>query len=313
MTKIAFSQLVAGALFALCLATAPAKAIVDHTYVSGRGTDTGGCSSPASACRTFAYAIAQTSASGEIIAIDPADYSPVTITKSISIVADGGGPAGIIVATGAAILINAGASDVVNLRGLTLDGEGTAGMGILLNSAGALTISDCVVRHFYSGPGILLQPSGTLNFRISNTISADNNPHEAGLYLQPSSSAVVGVVDRFTATNDTGGIVIGSGSAAINVTILNSVMSNNSNLTSGLAVEGQYATVTVRKSVANNNGYGFITGASATLTLADSMAIGNSQAGILIGPSKVFSYGDNQINSNGTDVSGGTLTAVAKR
>jgi hypothetical protein len=108
-------------------------------------------------------------------------------------------------------------------------------------------------------------------------------------------------------------MVIDSGSAATNVTILNSVMSNNNNLTSGLVIEGQYATVTVHKSVANSNGYGFITGAPATLILADSMAIGNSQAGILIGPSKVLSDGNNDINGNGTDVSGGTLTPVAKQ
>jgi len=73
---------------------------VDHTYVSGTGSDTGGCVSPPTACRTFAYAIGQTSASGESIVIGPADYAPVTITKSISIVADAGGPAGVILLTG---------------------------------------------------------------------------------------------------------------------------------------------------------------------------------------------------------------------
>src|SRR5271169_3520542 len=105
--------LLAGALFSLCLAAVPAEATVDHTYVSGKGTDTGACIDQATACRGFAYAIAQTSASGEIIVLDPADYGPVTITKSISIVADGGGPAGIILATGNAITINAGGADVV--------------------------------------------------------------------------------------------------------------------------------------------------------------------------------------------------------
>ncbi len=312
MIKIKFSHLLPGAVFSLCLATVPAEAIVDHTYVSGKGTDAGGCISPASACRTFTYAIAQTSASGEIIVLDPADYSPVTITKSISIIADGAGPAGIIVATGAAITISAGASDVVNLRGLTLDGEGTAGGGIVLNSAGALTISDCVVRHF-AGSGILLQPSSALNFRISNTTSADDSPNGGGLSVLTLSGAIVGVVDRFTATNNGFGIGITGGSAATNITILNSVLSNNRAGTGGLGIAGP-VTVTVRKSVANNNGYGFLTEAAATLTLADSMAIGNSQAGVKITTnSKVFSYGDNEINGNGTDVLGGTLTAVTKR
>jgi hypothetical protein len=108
MTRISFSQLFAGALFSLCLATVPARALNDHTYVSGKGTDTGGCGHPASACRTFAFAIAQTAAGGTIIAIDAANYGAVTINKSISIVADGGGPAGIFITTGTAITINLG-------------------------------------------------------------------------------------------------------------------------------------------------------------------------------------------------------------
>jgi hypothetical protein len=73
MTRITFSQLIAGAVFSLCLATVPAWALSDHTYVSGKGADTGACTSPATACRTFGFAIGQTAASGTIIAIDPAN------------------------------------------------------------------------------------------------------------------------------------------------------------------------------------------------------------------------------------------------
>jgi hypothetical protein len=258
--------LVVGALFSFCLATVPAEATVDHTYVSGKGTDTGGCISPSIACRTFAYAITQTAASGTIIVIDPADYAPVTITKSISIIADGGGPGVIIAAAGNAITISAGANDIVNLRGLTLDGDGTATDGILINSAGSVTISDCLVRSFQTG--ILIN----------------------------------GILEQ-----------------SLNISILNSVMNNNG---TGLTISGSgflKTFLTVRKSVANYNIIGFsVTG--ATLTLAGSMATGNSQAGILIGPvtgdvshSQVLSYGDNEIDNNGTNVSGGTLAPVAKR
>jgi hypothetical protein len=271
MIKITFSQLIAVALFSLCLATAPAEATVDHTYVSGKGTDTGGCATPATACRTFAYAITQTAAAGEIIAIDAANYAPVTITQSISIVADAGGPAGIIMTStapptfqGTAITINAGAADVVNLRGLTLDGEGTASVGIYLTSAGSLTISDCVVRHF-------------VNLGIGLT-------------------------------------------GPLHASILNTVMTNNG---FGLSVGGIGAAatfVTVRKSVMNNNFTGFAANYDAMLTFADSMATGNSLGGFVSlfsgpgSPAVVYSYGDNEINGNGTDISGGgTLTPVAKR
>ena len=60
--------------------------------------------------------------------------------------------------------------------------------------------------------------------------------------------------------------------------------------------------------MANYNTTGFsVTG--ATVTFADSMATGNSQAGIVVGPisgeishSLLFSYGDNEFDGNGTDV-----------
>lgn len=264
MTKMA---LIAGALFSLCLATGRAEATVDHTYVSGKGTDTGECIDPATACRTFAYAITQTTASGEIIVIDPANYSPVTITKSISIVADGSGPAGIVLATGTAITINAGANDVVNLRGLTLEGEGSAAYGIVLNTAGALTISDCFVRHFQN-TGILIAPEGV------------------------------------------------GGTTIISITtILNSVANDNG---IGISLTGFAGStkLTVRNSVANNNATGFYV-YGGSMTFAGSMAAGNSEYGIFNqgrnGLTQFFSYGDNEINGNGTDISGATFTLVAKQ
>lgn len=195
------------------------------------------------------------------------------------------------------------------MRGLTLDGEGTATFGIALNSAGSLTISDCFVRHF-ENTGIVFNPSGALNFLASNTISAD---HPLGNGLGVGGSGVVkGVVDHFTASGDSNGIYIAPSGSVANVTILNSVLVNNNG--GGLFVYGSGTTVTARKSVANNNVGGFGVTNGATLRLADSMAIGNPQAGITIsGGGTVFSYGDNEINGNGTDVSGGTLTPVAKR
>jgi hypothetical protein len=80
------TPLAAGAILSLtCLGAAPAKANVPVTYVSGIGTDAGGCSSPANACRTFQFAVSQTLPGGEVKALDPADFGPVKITTSISI------------------------------------------------------------------------------------------------------------------------------------------------------------------------------------------------------------------------------------
>jgi hypothetical protein len=270
MNRIIMSWAAAAAMLIAVTAAVPAEATVDHTYVSGSGTDTGACVTPPTACRTFAYALGQTAASGEIIVLNPADYAPVTITNSISIVAEGGGPAGIILPTGNAITINAGATGVVNLRGLTVDGEGTAASGIVLNSAASLTISDCFVRNFQN----------------------------SGIYLTTVALPIFG---------------------KLNVSILNSVMNNNG---TGLNISGTgflETFVTVRKSVANYNLIGFSV-IGANVTFADSVAAGNTGYGIFVGPingdrahSTLLSYGDNEINGNGTNVSGGTLIPVAKQ
>jgi hypothetical protein len=213
MTKIKFSQLIAGALFSLCLATVPARALSLQTYVSGKGTDTGACATPATACRTFAFAIVQTANSGEIKAIDPANYGPVTITKAISIVGHDG--AGIALASGTAIAVTAGASDSINLRGLTLDGAGTASQGIFLSSAGSATITNCFVHHF-KDLGIQLQSGAALSFIISNTISSDQVSN-IGLAIGGTTGVIKGVVDHFAASDNELGISVAANGKLVEV------------------------------------------------------------------------------------------------
>src|SRR5689334_21128692 len=114
-----FSLLASGVL-AFGFASAPTKALGARTFVSGSGSDASSCTLT-TPCRTFAYALTQTAASGEIIVLDSAGYGTVTIAQAVSIINEGNF-AGVTVAGGIAITINAGASDAVLLRGLTIDG-----------------------------------------------------------------------------------------------------------------------------------------------------------------------------------------------
>jgi hypothetical protein len=65
-----------------------AQAQATRTWVSGVGDDANPCSRTAP-CKTFAGALSKTAAGGEISVLDPGGFGAVTITKSISIVADG--------------------------------------------------------------------------------------------------------------------------------------------------------------------------------------------------------------------------------
>jgi Right handed beta helix region len=207
---------------ALGLVAAPAQA-ANRTFVSGKGTDSGACAF-AAPCRTFAFALTQTAAGGEIDVLDPGGYGMVTITKAISIVNDGVGAATIGASSGNGVTINAGASDSVHLRGLTINGFGSGANGIQFNTGLNLAIENCVVRNF-GGFGIFSSPSTSSSFSVSNTI-ASNNGH-VGIIVRPTGAAfVTGVLSKVTANNNTlSGIVVdGSATtgASLNVTIVDS-------------------------------------------------------------------------------------------
>src|SRR5471032_3341743 len=129
------------AAIALSVMASPAHAVVgSRIWVSGHGVDQAGCGAPTAPCRSLQYAHDHiVAAGGEIDILDPAGYGAITITKAISIVNDGVGTAGVQATSGDAITINAGATDVVYLRGLNIDGlQESATNGVQFNSGAAL-------------------------------------------------------------------------------------------------------------------------------------------------------------------------------
>jgi hypothetical protein len=184
--QIAFS----GAVALAGLAAAPALAGA-VSFVSVTGDDTRSCATPGTACRTFQRAHDATSAHGEIIALTPGDYRPLTITKSISVTGvEGagifGGPSGTI-----QITVAAGASDVVYLTGLTLDGSPDLGRAVSVTSVGHLTARKCTIVNltasafFVDAGRALIEDSSASQVRY-------------GLFL--TSSATRALVHRFVAT-----------------------------------------------------------------------------------------------------------------
>ena len=160
----------ASTLFALLLtplacslfAVSSADAQSTLTWVSGVGDNANPCSRTAP-CVTFAGALAKTSAGGEIRTLDPGNFpthlggetvGALIISKAITIAHGSAGGANIVVSGTNGITITAGATDVVNLRGLTIDGSNTGtGSGIQINSAGRVNIEDCVIQGSARPPG----------------------------------------------------------------------------------------------------------------------------------------------------------------
>src|SRR5260370_42406683 len=105
-------------------------------FGSGGGRDSNPCSRTGP-WRTFGQAISQTNAGGEVVVLDSAGYGVFTISSAVSITAPPGVYAGISVFSGDGIDINAGASDIVILRGLTGNNQGSSGSGLVFNGGAA--------------------------------------------------------------------------------------------------------------------------------------------------------------------------------
>src|SRR5262244_180239 len=176
--------LLSTAVLVAMLASTSAYALSNRTFVSGTGSDANPCSLSAP-CRSFAGALTQTSPGGEIAVLDTAGYGAVTIGQAVSIVNEEGVEAGITVTSGDGITINAGATDVVNLRGLTLVGAGGT-HGVTFNSGGALNIQNCVVRGF-AGTALFLPPTVSSDINVSSTIVSGNG---GGIVLIPMGTAI---------------------------------------------------------------------------------------------------------------------------
>jgi hypothetical protein len=285
-------------------AAVPAHALPTRTWVSGKGTDAGACTVTAP-CRTFAFALTQTNAGGEIDVLDPAGYGAVTIAKAISIVNDGVGGAGIQTAPGAnGVTINAGANDSVHLRGLTIEGLGSGAAGIQFNTGGNLAIENCVIRNFRIA-GINISPTTTSTFSVSNTI-ASNNPGD-GILVQLTGSAVVtGVLSKVTANNNNFGIFVNGGAtsgASLNVTVADSEASNNAKtgVEAVSLVEHAATAVMLRNVVASNDVTGLIAVGNAILRVAHSVVTGNNTGVNTSGGGILKSFGDNDIYGNTND------------
>jgi hypothetical protein len=129
------------------VASSMALAQASRTWVSGVGDDANPCSRTAP-CKTFAGAISKTAPGGEIDALDPAGFGAVNITKAMTLDGGGGQVASVLASAGNGISVQAGASDVVTLRNLSINGIGSGTNGVRFVSGKALNIEHCAIASF---------------------------------------------------------------------------------------------------------------------------------------------------------------------
>jgi hypothetical protein len=184
------------------LTAGSAYALNDHSWVSSTGSGTT-CTRPAP-CVDFNAAQSATNPGGVISVIDPGDYAPfggITITKSLTLRAagvDGGGTESF--PGGAYITVAAGASDVVTLEGLHLNGA-----GILFTSGAHLHIVRCVITNDNSfstflRSGIFFSPTSLSKLSVTDTVISNNGSSTnnssgtgGGIVIKPESGGTAQV------------------------------------------------------------------------------------------------------------------------
>jgi hypothetical protein len=223
----------------LVLGGIPASAASYRTWVSGTGSDAGSCPITAP-CASFQYALSKTNANGEINCLTAGDFGgangSVVIDQSVSIVCDGISNGGILNGgQGAiAITINGGNGGVVYLSGLDLEGMGTGGNGVQVNSGSTIYIVQCTIRGFdfginvesitnptrvvvkdsivvnNSSGGVFVQSNGTNAAILVNT-TIDGNQNNA---VQATTASSIVALERTLLTGSPTGLNLTNGASA---------------------------------------------------------------------------------------------------
>jgi hypothetical protein len=276
-----------------------------ESWVSGTGTDAGTCPITAP-CKTFAFAHNQTTANGAINVLSSGNFGPLTITKSISIVAQGVEAVINTAAGGAGIIVQVPATAIVSLRGLTIDMRGTANMGVSFVSGGALHVHDTVIRR--SSDGIRFAPSaGSPELYVADTVIADCAA-SANIYVQPTASAGAKVtIERVRVEKGSNFGILFTGaftSGSIIGTVRDTVSAGTPAGISAMENGAGSIVVMVDRSAAINSAGGtgiLASGAGATIRIGDSTVTGNLTGLSVDGGGAIESYGTNKVNGNGTD------------
>ncbi len=279
-----------------------AQAQASRTWVSGVGDDVNPCSRTAP-CKTWAGAISKTAACGEIDALDPGGFGAVTITKSITL--DGTGTmASILASLVTGITINAAATDVITIRGISINGFCNGLRGINILSAKTVNVEDCVIFRF-AGNGIQSTDANGLALNVRNTVIRDNTGDGINMVAAAAGPSRV-TLDNVRLSGNTNGMHARSG---VTVTARESVFSNNSaaGVFADNTVAASFAVIRVHRSQIAGNATGVQAGsaagvASSVVEISQNLINFNTGNGVLVSTGGVVeTFSNNDIQGNGTN------------
>jgi hypothetical protein len=279
--------------FFLCLTGSLAFAQSNRTFVASNGTNNATCGRT-TPCDTFQHALTATNAGGEIDVLDSADYAPVTIAQSVSIVAQGV-VAGIQATSGDAIDVIGSNVDVV-LRGLTIDGDSPGqSIGIFFEpNGGVLHIEDCTIDGFTDG--ILGDPSGSSKVLIKDTIVRNNT-----LGIIFAGATTTASLDNVRVEKNDNGVTAEGNTT---VSVRNSIAAGNSTgFEAAFSGPSTPAVINLESSIVSGNSPDGIVsdGANSTINITNVTVVNNGTGLSLLSGGHIVSFGNNKITDNTTN------------
>ena len=303
MSKFRFTIKVMAIAIFMFATVSIAQAQASRTWVSGVGDDANPCSRTAP-CKTWAGAISKTAACGEIDALDPGGYGAVTITKSITL--DGTGTfASILASLVNGIVINAAATDVITIRGISINGFCNGINGINILQAKTVNVEDCVIFRFSTGNGITSTDNNGLKLNVRNSVIRDNTNDGINVLAAAAGPARV-TLSNVSLNGNGNGIHARSGA-----TVTAEECSFSGNTAAGVfadnTVGGSFAVIRVNRSQVNGNATGVQAGsgagvASSVVEISQNLINFNSGNGVSVqAGGSVETFSNNDIQGNGTN------------
>jgi hypothetical protein len=274
------------------------SAAANRTWVAPSGDDNNAFTN-ANPCKTFAGALAKTNARGEIVVKESGGFGPLGINKSITIDA-GRKYAGI---QGDSVYIQAGNTDVIVLRGLTIRGFHLSGGGagiVAVDFGGVLHVENCAISDFDTD-GI---ESGAGTLFVQDTVISDCGQYAINMFY--GGTAVI--EHSRLENNNVAGMFLYHGAQA----------TVRSTLASGNRQDGFYTavgTLNLESCVASNNGLIGVVAASFTnqppaiVVISNSLVTSNQTGLSQNATSVIYSRGNNTVTGNNTDIFG-TITPL---
>ncbi len=318
----------------LFLIAASGASAAQRTFVSTSGSDANTASNCSNTlpCRGFTAALTVTDSGGEIIVLTSGGYGPVTINKSVSIIAPEGLYAGISVSSGNGVTIATAGVDVV-LRGLSINRLGGSGHGISMFAGDSLVVQNCIITHFSSGYGLhvtvaaevslldsLIQGNyfgayiaGGATILVSGSRFLDNTTE--GLYVKASGAGVVTRADvsrsEASSNGDVGFYADASASGRVELNLKDSVASRNVYGVYSFSSSGTALARVSNSLISGNSSYGMSATNSGAKLVASGNRVTDNGTGLNQASSAVLqSTGDNTLSDN-TTATFGTITSLA--